>query len=119
MYDKASALSSGIRRFSNLFLRLVSEDAADASIRKEGGEAMQVIQRLTVVSNPTRIFEVGTELYGQEVIEIKQVGTEFEESVHSEFHVLDGDGELIASVENAPVIVDYVNIAVHDEGEVA
>lgn len=80
---------------------------------------MQVIQRLTVISNPTRVFEVGTELDGKEIIEIKQAGYEFETSVHSEYHVLDGDGELIASVENAPVIVDYVNIAVHDEGEVA
>jgi hypothetical protein len=93
----------------------VSEDAADASIRKEGGETMQVIHRLTVVSNPTRIFEVGTELDGHEVIEIKQVGSEFDNSIHSEFQVLDENGELISSIENAPVIVDYKKIAVHDE----
>ncbi|MEK5318129.1 hypothetical protein NSS94_02445 [Paenibacillus sp. FSL L8-0644] len=76
---------------------------------------MQVIQRLTVVSNPTRIFEVGTELNGCEVIEIKQVGTEYENSVHSEFHVLDEDDVLIVSIENAPVVVEYRQIAEHDE----
>lgn len=74
-----------------------------------------VIQRLTVVSNPTRIFEVGTEIDGREVIEIKQVG--FEDS--SEFHVLDEKGFLIASVENAPVILDWKVIAEHEEEELA
>lgn len=78
-----------------------------------------VIQRLTVISNPTRIFEVGTEIDGREVIEIKQMGYEFENSVHSELHVLDGNGHLIASVENAPVILDWKVIAVHDEEEQA
>ncbi|GIO36249.1 hypothetical protein J41TS12_11100 [Paenibacillus antibioticophila] len=74
-----------------------------------------VIQRLTVVSNPTRIFEVGTEIDGREVIEIKQVG--FDD--FSEFHVLDEKGLLIASVENAPVILDWKVIAEHDEEEQA
>lgn len=74
---------------------------------------MQVIQKLTVVSNPTRLFEVGTEVDGREVIEIKQVGTED----FSEFWVLDENGELIASVENCPVILDWKTIAVHDEKE--
>lgn len=75
---------------------------------------MQVIQKLTVVSNPTRIFEVGTEVDGREVIEIRQVGTNFEESVHSEFHVEDENGDLISSIENAPVIVDWKTIVEHD-----
>ncbi|MEK3866347.1 hypothetical protein MHH60_23000 [Paenibacillus sp. FSL H7-0716] len=75
---------------------------------------MQVIQKLTVVSNPTRVFEVGTEIDSSEVIEIKQVGSEYEDHVHSEYVVLDEDGHMIASVENAPVIVDYKQIAEHD-----
>ncbi|MNJ60633.1 hypothetical protein D3C77_563800 [compost metagenome] len=64
---------------------------------------MQIIQRITVVSNPTRVFEVGTEIDGREVIEIKQVGSED----FSEFWILDENETLISSVENAPVIVDY------------
>ncbi|HEY4389915.1 MAG TPA: hypothetical protein VGN02_01050 [Paenibacillus sp.] len=75
---------------------------------------MQIIQKLTVVSNPTRVFEVGTEIDSHEVIEIKQVGSEYEDHVHSEYVVLDEDGHMIASVENAPVIVDYKQIAEHD-----
>ncbi|MEK3747903.1 hypothetical protein NYE25_06635 [Paenibacillus sp. FSL E2-8871] len=75
---------------------------------------MQIIQKLTVVSNPTRVFEVGTEIDSHEVIEIKQVGSEYEDHVHSEYVVLDEDGHMIASVENAPVIVDYKEIAEHD-----
>ena len=78
---------------------------------------MQVIHRLTVVSNPTRIFEVGTEIDGREVIEIKQVGYEHEGEMFSEFHVLDENDALIASVENCPVIADWKTIAVHDEKE--
>jgi len=75
---------------------------------------MQIIQKLTVVSNPTRVFEVGTEIDSHEVIEIKQVGSEYEDHVHSEYVVLDEHGHMIASVENAPVIVDYKEIAEHD-----
>ncbi|MGF7050380.1 hypothetical protein J2T13_004918 [Paenibacillus sp. DS2015] len=78
---------------------------------------MQVIQKLTVVSNPTRVFEVGTELNGREVIEIRQVGHEYEDHVHSEFIIQDENGDLISSIENAPVILDYKQIVEHDETE--
>lgn len=78
---------------------------------------MDVIQKLMVVCNPPRIYEVGTELNGREVIEIKQIGYEFETGVHSEFHVLDEDNQLIVSVENCPVIVEWQTIAEHDEKE--
>lgn len=64
---------------------------------------MQVIQKLTVVSNPTRMFEVGTEVNDREVIEIKQVG---DENI-SEFWVVDEDEKIIVSVENCPVIVEW------------
>ncbi|WP_339816833.1 hypothetical protein MKZ15_15555 [Paenibacillus sp. FSL R7-0216] len=74
---------------------------------------MQVIQRLTVVSNPTRVFEVGTEIEGREVIEIKQ----FCNDDFSEFLVLDENDNPISSIENCPVIVDWKTIAVHDEKE--
>lgn len=74
---------------------------------------MQVIQKLTVVSNPTRTFEVGTEVDGREVIEIKQVGTED----FSEFWILDENETMIASIENCPVIVDWKTIVVHDQNE--
>ncbi|WP_063564862.1 hypothetical protein [Paenibacillus sp. O199] len=76
---------------------------------------MQIIHRLTVVSNPTRVFEVGTEIDGREVIEIKQVGSEYEDHVHSEYYVLDENGQLITSIENAPVIIDWKTIA--EDGE--
>ncbi|OME11383.1 hypothetical protein, partial [Paenibacillus odorifer] len=69
------------------------------------------------VSNPTRVFEVGTEIDSSEVIEIKQVGSEYEDHVHSEYVVLDEDGHMIASVENAPVIVEYRQIVEHEENE--
>ncbi|NJJ37865.1 hypothetical protein [Paenibacillus apii] len=76
---------------------------------------MQIIQRLTVLSKPNRIYEVGSEIDGHEVISIKQVGQEFESSVHSEFLIEDENGDLITSVENAPVIVDWKQIAEHDD----
>ncbi|CAM3302575.1 MULTISPECIES: hypothetical protein [Paenibacillus] len=68
---------------------------------------MQVIQKLTVVSNPTRIFEVGTEVNGREVIEIKQVG---DENI-SEFWVVDENEKIIVSIENCPVIVEWQEVA--------
>ncbi|MEK5162027.1 hypothetical protein NYE69_06750 [Paenibacillus sp. FSL R5-0527] len=80
---------------------------------------VQVIQKLTVVSNPTRIFEVGTEIEGREVIEIKQVGYEHGDGVFSEFHVLDENGNLIASTENCPVVLDWKTIVEDGPAEVA
>lgn len=76
---------------------------------------MQIIKRLTVVSNPTRVFEVGSELDGKEVIEIQQVGAEYEDHVHSEYHIVDENGDLIAHVENCPVIVDWLTIVEHEK----
>lgn len=67
---------------------------------------MQVIQKLTVVSNPTRIFEVGTEVNGREVIEIKQVG---DDNI-SEFWVVDENENIIVSIENCPVIVEWQEV---------
>ncbi|AOZ91607.1 hypothetical protein [Paenibacillus crassostreae] len=78
---------------------------------------MQIIQKLTVVSNPTRTFEVGTEIGGREVIEIAQVGATFEDRVHSEYVIFDENNNLISSIENCPVIVDYKEIVEHDETE--
>ncbi|MBO2942775.1 hypothetical protein JJQ72_02090 [Paenibacillus sp. F411] len=74
---------------------------------------MQVIQKLTVVSNPTRFFEVGTEVNNREIIEIKQVG---DDNI-SEFWVIDENEQIIASIENCPVIVEWQNIAEHDQKE--
>ncbi|MCM3699237.1 hypothetical protein [Paenibacillus macerans] len=79
---------------------------------------LQVIQKLTVVSNPTRIFEVGTEIDGHEVIEIKQVGYEHDIGVFSEFHVLDENGNLISSIENCPVVLDWKTIVEDGPAEV-
>lgn len=75
---------------------------------------MRVIQKLTVVSNPTRVFEVGTELNGVAIIEIGDLGREYEDHVHSEYHILDENGELIVAIKNSPVIVEYQEIVEHD-----
>ena len=76
---------------------------------------MQVIQSITVASVPAFCFAVGGEHNDRVIIEIKQVGEEHPTHVHSEFWVLDENGDLIVSIENAPVIVEYVQIAEHDE----
>ncbi|UOK65314.1 hypothetical protein MT997_13800 [Paenibacillus sp. OVF10] len=76
---------------------------------------MQIIQSITIASIPAFIFGVGGEHNGRAIIEIKQVGEEFPSRVHSEYHVLDEDGELIVAIENAPVIVEYQQIV--DDGE--
>lgn len=68
---------------------------------------MQVIQKLTVICSPPRVYEVGNEINGRVVIEIKQVG----ENNFSEFWVLDEDGKLIVSIENCPVIVKWQEVA--------
>ncbi|MNP84124.1 hypothetical protein D3C76_1833010 [compost metagenome] len=42
---------------------------------------------------------------------------QFENSIHSEYLVHDENGDIIASIENAPVIVDWKTIAIHDQKE--
>lgn len=69
---------------------------------------MRTIRKLTVLcGNSARVFEVGNVINSVEVESIKNMGMEFENRIHSEYHVLDGNGELIANIENAPVIVDW------------
>ncbi|AKG36133.1 hypothetical protein [Paenibacillus durus] len=72
---------------------------------------MQIIHKLTVLSIPNRVFEVGTEVDGREVIEIRQ----YAELPYTEFCITDENGDLIASVENAPVIVDWKQIVEHGD----
>lgn len=78
---------------------------------------MQVIQSITVASVPAFVFNVGGEHNDRAIIEIKQVGDEYPDHVHSEFWVLDEDGQLIVSIENAPVIVEYRQIVEHEDNE--
>lgn len=74
---------------------------------------MQVIQSVIVLtSQDTRTYEVGGEVRGQAIIEIKNMSVEYEDHIHSEYHVFGEDEELIATVENCPVIVEWQKIAV-------
>ncbi|WP_136604629.1 hypothetical protein [Paenibacillus dokdonensis] len=75
---------------------------------------MQVIQKLTVISVPNHVYEVGTEINGREVIEIKQVG----DADFSEFWVIDENEKVIISIENCPVIVEWQEVAEHEQEEV-
>jgi hypothetical protein len=70
---------------------------------------VQVIQSLIVLSTPNRCYEVGSEVNGHIVIEIKH-----EDNFHSEYLVMDENGDLIVSVENCPVVVEYQQLAVED-----
>lgn len=77
---------------------------------------IEVIRKLTVITNPVMVFEVGeVHINGKEIIEIKQIGSTYEDHVHSEYVISDEDGEMIASVENAPVIVEYLQISEDDD----
>ncbi|MFS8214770.1 hypothetical protein [Paenibacillus sp. S29] len=76
---------------------------------------MQVIQSITIATIPAFVFAVGGEHNDREIIEIKRVGEEDASHCHSEYWVLDENEELIVSIENAPVIVEYRQIAEHDE----
>jgi hypothetical protein len=73
---------------------------------------MPVIQRISIVTlEGVKSFEVGNVYVGQAVIEIKNNSLEFENSIHSQYDVLDKNGNLIASIENCPVVVEYRSVA--------
>ncbi|MDQ0114322.1 hypothetical protein [Paenibacillus harenae] len=76
-----------------------------------------IIQSITVGQNLQRTYTVGDEIDGRVVIEIKDTGTEFDGSIHSQYWLMDEDGHLIANIENMPVIVDFKMIAVDDSDE--
>ncbi|MGM1022983.1 MAG: hypothetical protein ACQEXV_21345 [Bacillota bacterium] len=78
---------------------------------------MQVIQSVTIATIPCFVIAVGGEHNGRVIIEIQDAGAIFEDNVYSSYHVLDENRELIVSIENAPVIVEYRQIAEHDENE--
>ncbi|MEC0131495.1 hypothetical protein [Paenibacillus odorifer] len=78
---------------------------------------MQIIQSITVASVPAFIFNVGGEHNERVIIEIKQVGEKYPDHLHSEYWVLDEDDQLIVSIENAPVIVEYRQIVEHEDNE--
>ena len=72
---------------------------------------MKVIQSVTVVTRDgLKTYEVGREVRGQVIIEIKSVGLEYEDHVHSEYHALDEKGEVILAIENCPVIVEWQEV---------
>lgn len=77
---------------------------------------MILIKSLTVISQSrTMRYVVGEEVNGRVIIEIQSVGCEYEDRMHSEYYVLDEDGELIATIENCPVVVEYIWIAPDDK----
>lgn len=72
---------------------------------------IQVIQKLTVVTSLcVKTFDVGDKHNGQTIIEITPNGSEFENSIHSEYLVRGEDHILIAVIENCPVVVEYRSI---------
>jgi hypothetical protein len=70
---------------------------------------VQVIQRLIVPS--ARVYEVGSKCPAGVVIEIKCNSQEYEDHVHVQYDVYGEDYQLLATVINCPVIVEYVHIA--------
>lgn len=73
---------------------------------------MQVIQKLTIVTlEGVKSFEVGNEHDGQAIIEIKNNCQEYPDHIHSQYDVLDEDGQPVAVIENCPVVVEYRSIA--------
>lgn len=63
-------------------------------------------KRITVVG-ADRVIEIGQSINGRVVAQIKNYSQEYEDHIHSEYHAVDEGGELIVSVENVPLIVDW------------
>ncbi|UKS27176.1 hypothetical protein LOZ80_37950 [Paenibacillus sp. HWE-109] len=75
---------------------------------------MRVIKKLgVVISGPEGGIEwyvVGQKLNGFVVSKINNVSSEYEDHVHSEYLVKEENGSLIVSIENCPVIVEWMEI---------
>lgn len=70
---------------------------------------ISVIKRITLPAIG-KTFEVGEEYEGQVIIEIKYASIEYDDHIHSEYHVLDEDGNLIAVIENCAVLVEFQKV---------
>jgi len=69
---------------------------------------VRIISKLTVLcGSSSRTFEVGNVINGLTVAKISNNGAEYDNHIHSEYHVLDANGDLISVIENASVIVDW------------
>lgn len=75
-------------------------------------DTARIIHAIAVGQNLQVTYVLGEEIGERVVIEIKDNGQEFEDGVFSQYLVLDEDGQLIASIENMPVLVEYKTIAV-------
>lgn len=72
------------------------------------GLKSQVIRAITIISNPLVIYEVGcTTKDGSVVYEIIDSSCEWENSIDFLYYIKDEDGELIATIENCPVLIEY------------
>jgi hypothetical protein len=76
---------------------------------------MRVIKSLAVlIAGPeggAHWYKIGEKVNGLTIANIKNTGSEFEDSIHSEYHIRDEKNGLVVVIENCPVLVEYTEEA--------
>ena len=55
-------------------------------------------------------YSVGCQVSGLTISEIKDMSLEFDDSRHGIYDCRDADGQLVATIDNCPVIVEYMEV---------
>lgn len=69
---------------------------------------MRQIKNVTVVTRQgVKSYEIGDEVNGLQIAQIKDKGNEWEDHVDYCYHCLDSNGGLVVAIENCPATVEY------------
>jgi hypothetical protein len=76
---------------------------------------MRAIKKVgVVISGPEggiEWYEIGQKINGLQIASIKNMGSEFEDSIHSEYVFRGADGNPVTHIENCPVIVEWMEVS--------
>lgn len=55
-------------------------------------------------------YSVGSQINGLKIAEIKDMSLEFDDSRHGIYDCRDADRKLVATIDNCPVVVEYMEV---------
>jgi hypothetical protein len=73
---------------------------------------MRKIRSVEILTNSgITVYTVGNQVNGLTIAEIKNMSLEYEDSRHGIYDCRDADGKLVATIDNCPVIVEYMEVS--------
>lgn len=69
---------------------------------------MRTINKISIVTQQGAMtYRIGDNINGLIISEIRSNGFEYEDLIHSEYHLVDSSGKSVVVIENCPVVIEY------------